>query len=97
MTTISEAELARIVDGIVQERHSIVKHNPIGKPEEILLWMLLGCLISYLNLSDIETPCFTGRPNADTYRDAIGFVLKSRRSDEFEPDAQLARLSEPSA
>jgi hypothetical protein len=84
MTTISEAEFARICDGIYEDRESIVKNNPIGTGEEILLWMLLSCLMSYLNLSDIETPCFTGKPDANTYRDAIVFVLRERRSDDFE-------------
>jgi hypothetical protein len=36
----------------------------------------MGSLISYLNLSDLETPCFTGKPDADTYIKAIVFVLK---------------------
>lgn len=84
MTKISEAEFKRICDGIYEDRKSIIKHNPIGPGEEILLWMLLSCLISYLNLSDLETPCFTGKPNADTYREAITFVLRDRRTKDFE-------------
>ena len=93
MTTISEAEFARIFNGIVEDRESIIKHNPIGLDEEILLWMLLSCLISYLNLSDIETPCFTGRPDANTYRNAIIFVLKDRRSPQFDWNIYLAKLT----
>lgn len=84
MTKISEAEFKRICDGIYEDRKSIIKHNPIGPGEEILLWMLLSCLISYLNLSDLETPCFTGKPNADTYREAITFVLRDRHTKDFE-------------
>lgn len=83
MTTISEAEFARIVDGIREDRDAIIKHNPIGSEEEILLWMLLSCLISYLNLNEVETPCFNGKPDAKTYRDAILFVLKDRRGYDF--------------
>ena len=89
MTKISEAEFARICQGISQDRESIVKHNPIGPPDEILLWMLLSCLISYLNLTDIETPCFNGKPDASTYRDAILFVLKARMKAEFDPELYL--------
>ena len=89
MTTISEAEFKRIVDGILEDRESIIKHNPLGSDEEILLWMLLSCLISYLNLSDIETPCFNGKPTATTYRDAIIFVLKDRRADDFDVQTYL--------
>lgn len=85
MTKISEAEFARICDGIREDRESIIKHNPIGTDEEILLWMLLSCLISYLNLTEIETPCFNGKPDAAVYRDAILFVLKGRLLNDFDP------------
>ena len=93
MTTISEAEFARICHGIVEDRETIIKHNPIGPPDEILLWMLLSCLISYLNLTEIETPCFNGKPDAKTYRDAILFVLEERRMDDFDADKYLDVLS----
>lgn len=93
MTKISEAEFARICEGIYEDRESIIKHNPLGTREEILLWMLLSCLISYLNLTDLETPCFTGKPDAGTYRDAILFVLKRRRTDDFEPAEYLDKLT----
>lgn len=90
MTAISEAEFARICDGIREDRKSIVSHNPLGTDEEVLLWMLLSCLISYLNLSEVETPCFNGIPDADTYQNAIKFVLKERRLDNFDVDKYLA-------
>ncbi len=84
MTRITEAEFARIVDGIVQDRESIIKHNPIGTEEEILLWMLVSSLVSYLSLSEIETPCFSGRLDAQMYRNAISFVLRDRKTDGFD-------------
>ena len=93
MTKISEPEFARICDGIFEDRESIIKHNPIGAREEILLWMLLSCLISYLNLTDIETPCFTGKPDADTYRNAVVFVLKERRATDFDVGKYLDDLT----
>lgn len=89
MTTISETEFARICRGIAEDRDSIIKHNPLGSNEEILLWMLLSCLISYLNLDNVETSCFNGVPTAETYRDAIKFVLSERRSNDFEIDRYL--------
>jgi hypothetical protein len=94
VTTISEAELSRIIDGILEDRDSIIKHNPIGTDEEILLWMLLAILSSYLNLSDQETPCFTGKPDADTYRQAIIYVLNGRY--DFDPADYLERLNDAS-
>lgn len=90
---ISEAEFARICDGIIEDRESIIKHNPLGTNEEILFWMLLSCLISYLNLSDVETPCFKGKPDAKTYTDAILFVLEPRRSDDFDVEKYLDALT----
>ena len=60
MTKISEKEFARLCEGIYEDREKIWKHNPIGAIDETLLWMLLSVLNSYLSLSEIETPCFTG-------------------------------------
>lgn len=92
MTKISEAEFSRICDGIFEDRESIFKHNPIGTREETLLWMLLSILISYLSLSEIETPCFTGIPTTETYHQAILFILKDRQTDEFDAEEYLAKL-----
>ena len=92
MAGISEAQFARIVGGISADRESIIKHNPLGTDEEILLWMLLSCLVSFLSLSEIETPCFTGRPNAETYRDAILFILRDRKETNFEVEEYIAKL-----
>ena len=52
MACISETRFAEICDGIRADRDVIIKHNPIGTEDEILLWMLLSCLISYLSLAD---------------------------------------------
>ena len=93
MTRISESELRKIVDDIVTDRQSIIRHNPLGTDEEILSWMLLSSLVVYLNLNELETPCFTGRPNAATYRTAIEFVLKDRLTDKFDVGGLLDKLS----
>jgi hypothetical protein len=92
MSKISEREFARIVEGIVDDRETIIKHNPIGTDEEVLLWMLLACLTSYLSLTDIEMPCFNGMPDAKTYRDAINFILENRRTDDFQIAGYLDKL-----
>ncbi len=93
MLKISETEFARLCAGIYEDRENICKHNPIGEPEEILLWMLLGCLVCYLSLSEIETPCFSGKPDAETYRNAIFLVLKNRKSEEFNAELYLKKLT----
>jgi len=93
MTKITEGEFARIVHGIVEDRESIIKHNPLGTDEEILLWMLLACLTSYLNLDDKEIPCFTGRPDEATYRNAIDLVIRKRMDGQFTVDEYIKRLT----
>ena len=92
MIRITEKEFAQICRGIHKERKIICKHNPVGTPEEILLWMLLNCLICYLSLSEIETPCFNGMPTAQTYRDAIHFVLKDKMDEDFNIENYLHEL-----
>lgn len=95
MTKISEKEFARLCAGIYEDRETIHRHNPIGTLEETLLWMLLSVLISYLSLSEIETPCFTsGKPTAETYRQAILFVLRERKIGDFDAEKYLVKLSE---
>jgi hypothetical protein len=90
---ITEEEFRRIWQGILDDRESITSHNPIGTDEEILLWMLLSSLTLYLNLAEIETPCFTGRPDAKTYREAILFILRDRRIEDFDIGQYLDRFS----
>ena len=92
MSKISEKEFARICEGIYEDRESIFKHNPIGTREETLLWMLLSCLLSYLSISEIETPCFNGIPTAETYRQAILFVLEDRKTEDFDAEKYLNLL-----
>lgn len=94
LSGINESEFARIVDGLVEDRASIIKHNPIGSPEETLLWMLMSCLVSYLSLDDAETPCFTGRPDEVTYKTAIRFILEKRRVEDFDPAPYLDKLTQ---
>lgn len=94
MSKITESEFARICRGIYEDREIIRKHNPIGTPDEILFWMLLSCLISYLSLTEIETPCFTGKPTEETYRTAILFVLKDRMAESFDAEKYLNELIE---
>lgn len=93
MTKISEQEFARICDGIYEDRDVICKNNPIGTDKEILLWMLLSCLISYLSLTEIETPCFNGAPTAETYREAILYILRERRIENFDAEIYLDKLT----
>ncbi len=92
MGKISESQFERICRGIAEDKVKIITHNPIGPDREVLLWMLLSCLNSYLSLSEMEMPCFTGRPDENTYRDAIIFILRGRTEGDFDPQPHLERL-----
>ena len=92
MTKISEKEFVRICEGIYEDRATICQHNPIGTPSEILLWMLLSVLISYLSLDEKEIPCFPNSTTAETYKQAILFVVNQRKSEEFETEKYLEKL-----
>jgi len=92
MTTISRAEFARICAGIDQDREIIIKYNPIGPDREILLWMLLSVLISYLSLDEKEIPCFPNTSNAETYRQAILFIVQARKTEDFDVEEYLGRF-----
>ena len=92
MTKISEAEFSKICGGINEDREIIIKHNPLGSDEEILLWMLLSILISYLSLEEKEIPCFPNSTSLETYRQAILFILQDRKTEDFETEKYLAKL-----
>lgn len=92
MAKITEMEFVKIVDGIVEDRESIIRHNPIGSEEEILLWMLMSCLINFLGLTDKQIPCFPGRPTAETYRQAIGHIMSESCDEKFDLEVQLRKL-----
>ena len=92
MSSISEIRFKKICGDIARDRENIVTHNPIGSEEEVILWMLLSVLVTYLSLSEQETPCFTGTPDAETYRKAIDFVLKDRKETDFDHRKQIDEM-----
>ncbi len=93
MNKISESEFKKICRGINEDREAILEHNPIGTEEETLLWMLMSILFSYLSLKENETPSFNGKPDANTYRDAISFMLKGRKENGFDEEEYLEDLT----
>lgn len=94
MATISESEFKRICEQIYVDRKQIYQFNPTAAHDEVLLWMLLSCLISYLSLPDSEIPCFPGAPDAETYRQAILHVLRGRTEPKFDTDFYLREIIE---
>ena len=92
MTKISRSEFERICEGIAADRDPIIRHNPIGTDKEVLLWMLLNCLHSYLSLTEQEVPCFKNVPDEETYRNAILLVLRERTEGDFDPEPIIDNL-----
>ena len=54
--------------------------------------MLLSVLVSYLSLEENATPCFNGKPDSETYRDAITFVLTGRKKSDFNEGTYIAQM-----
>ena len=84
MVGITEREFQALCDSVLAEREAILRHNPMGTPEETLLWMLLGVLISYLSLDASETPCFPGRTGSGAFRSAILQIVAQKRTEDFD-------------
>ncbi len=89
---ITEAEFAKICSDLKKDADTVCKFNSVGTREETLLWMLLGILINYLSLSELEIPCFPSTPTAETYRQAILHVLASRKATPFEAEKYIDRM-----
>ncbi len=90
---ISEREFAKICSDVANEGDIIYKHNPIGTREETLLWMTMSILISYLSLSEDEVPCFPGKADANTYRQAIEQIVGLRKEEDFSTSNHIEQLS----
>jgi hypothetical protein len=84
MSRLKRSEFLRIAEGIRRDREAIIKHNPMGSDEEVLLWMLMSCLINYLGLEGDEVPCFPGPTNSETYKKAIMFIVANTCEEEIE-------------
>jgi hypothetical protein len=54
--------------------------------------MLLSVLISYLSLDENEIPCFPNATNAETYRNAILFIVQARKTEDFAVEKYLENL-----
>ncbi len=91
METISEQEFKKLCDDIYLERHEIYAFNPNMSRREALLWMLAGCLVSLLNVDELEQP---GASTSDPYGDAVMQLMWQRTSPVFDPKIYLTKLTE---
>ena len=93
LPAISEAEFVKLCDDLYADRHQIYQFNPNASRQEALLWMLLGCLISLLSISDSEQQSVYEPSSLDPYVDAICEILQNHMRPPFDPQAHLAQLS----
>ncbi|HEX8494322.1 MAG TPA: hypothetical protein VF658_15845 [Pyrinomonadaceae bacterium] len=93
LPAISEAEFVKLCNDIYADRYQIYKFNPNASRREALLWMLLGCLISLLSLSDSDQQSVYEPSSLDPYARAICEILQNRMRPPFDPRAHLAELS----
>lgn len=91
--TISEAELRRLCDEIYRDRLEIYEFNPGMSRREAVLWMLLGCLISLLSVTDAESAELTVSPSHDPYGESVCKLLNARSSPPFDPQPFVEELS----
>jgi hypothetical protein len=90
---ISETEFVRLCDGLYADRQQIYEFNPNAGKREALLWMLVGCLMSLLSISDLEQQSTGVEPNSDSYANTILEILRGRTRPPFDPQTHLAKLS----
>jgi hypothetical protein len=88
MNTISEQEFKKLCDDVFRDRREIYAFNPNMSRREALLWMLAGCLVVLLGVSDAE------EFRADSYADAVIKLLEQRAAPVFDPKIYLAELIE---
>lgn len=91
--TISESEFQRICDEIYRDRFEIYDFNPNATKREAVLWMVLGCLISLLSITDAELQSLVDSSSIDPYGDAICNLLRERAAPTFDPQPFVEELS----
>ena len=91
--TISESELKRICDELYRDRFEIYDFNPNATRRDAVLWMLLGCLISLLNITDAELESIDSSVQ-DLYGESIRKLLRGRTAPPFDPRPVVEELAE---
>jgi hypothetical protein len=82
--TISEGEFQRLCDELYKDRLEIYSFRPDTNRSEAILWMLLGCLISLLSVTDAELQALAGESTLNPYTDAICKLLQARAASPFD-------------
>lgn len=91
--TISKADFEKLCDEIYRDRFEIYEFNPNASKREAVLWMLLGCLISLLSVTDAELQSLVDSSSTDPYGEAVCKLLVERGSPPFDPQPFVEELS----
>ena len=92
METISREEFEKLCDEIYRDRLEIYEFNPGATHREALLWMLLGCLISLLSISDDELEALVDSSGSGDYEDVVCQLLRERADPFFDPRPHVGEL-----
>jgi hypothetical protein len=91
--TISESRLERVCDEIYRDRFEIYGFNPGVSRSDAVLWMLLGCLISLLSITEEESQALFDASGQVLYADAVCKLLKGRTEPPFDPRPCVEELA----
>ena len=92
MDSITEAELQNLITDLIEDRDQIAMLNPDLSQRDSLLWMLLGMLVSLLNVPLSEQATVYDPAASDPYYSAVLQVLKDRANPQFDAAVLLSRL-----
>lgn len=90
---ISEGEFKRVCDEIYKDRFEIYRFRPGTSRSEAILWMLLGCLISLLSVTDAELQALVDESTSNPYSDAICKLLQARAGKPFDARQYIEELA----
>lgn len=93
LETISEEEFQKLCDEIYADRFRIQEFNPGVSRSEAALWMLTGCLISLLSVTDEELQRLAASYQQDSYDDLVCRLVRTRAAPPFDPYPYVEKLS----
>ena len=87
--TISEESFKKLCEEIYRDRSEIYRFSPGMKNGEALLWVLTGCLISLLSMTEAELESLG---KGSSYADEICALLAGRTAPPFCPRPHIEEL-----
>lgn len=94
METISKEEFQRLCDEIYRDRFEVYEFNPDLSRREAALWMLMGCLISLLSVTDEELQRLASSSGRETYGDLVCELVRKHAAPPFDPSTHLEKLAQ---